>query len=78
MARPHDTWLSPITFDMQHYLVAPSQMALHQPLTPEQYASLKLWVNEIIQAVRRVIRDFREILERQLSEFDLALLFDAR
>ena len=76
MARPPHTWLSPITFDMQHYLVAPTQMALHQPLTLEQYGLLKQWINEIILAVRRVIRVFREILERQLSPFDWALLFE--
>ncbi|MBE9032842.1 hypothetical protein IQ266_24200 [filamentous cyanobacterium LEGE 11480] len=76
MARPHDIWLSPITFDMQEYLVASPQMSLHQPLTIEQYRSLKQWVDGIIQAVRRVIRDFREILERQLSPFDQSLLFD--
>lgn len=75
MARPDDPWLSAIALDGQGMLVAPGDQLL-EPLTPVQYASLKIWVDEIILAVRRVIRNFREILMQDLSPIDQALLFE--
>jgi hypothetical protein len=76
MTRPDQAWLKQISLDAQSHLVATAQLALQEPLTPEQYASLKLWSDGIVQAVRRVIRDFREILEGELSPLELALLFE--
>ncbi len=76
MTRPDQAWLKQISLDAQSHLVATAQLALQEPLTAEQYASLKLWSDRIIQAVRRVIRDFREILAGELSPLELALLFE--
>ncbi len=76
MTRPDQAWLKQISLDAQSHLVATAQLALQEPLTAEQYASLKLWSDGIIQAVRRVIRDFREILAGELSPLELTLLFD--
>jgi hypothetical protein len=76
MTRPDQAWLKQISLDAQSHLVATTQLALQEPLTPEQYASLKLWSDGIIQAVRRVIRDFREILAGVLSPLEQSLLFD--
>jgi hypothetical protein len=75
MTRPNQEWLKQISLDAQSQLVATSQLSLQEPLTPSQYASLQQWADGIIQAVRRVIRDFREILEGELSALECSLLF---
>jgi hypothetical protein len=77
MARPQDAWLSQLSLNSDSQLVAsPQLLAQAAPLTLEQYASLKHWADEIILAVRRVIRDFREILEREMNPLDFILLFE--
>jgi hypothetical protein len=76
MTRPSDEWLKQVSLDAQGRLVSTTQIPLQAPLTPAQYASLQRWADAIIQAVRRVIRDFRDILETELSPLDQSLLFE--
>jgi hypothetical protein len=77
MARPQDAWLVQLSLNSDSQLVAPPSLLVSaEPLTADQYASLKRWADEIILAVRRVIRDFREILEREMNPLDFALLFE--
>jgi hypothetical protein len=74
---PADPWFESFTIqtDNQLKLIITSAIPPDQPLTADQHAGLRQWIEQVIRAVRRVIRNFRELLQQQLTTTELSVLF---
>ncbi len=75
--RPLDALLSQLTIDPQAQLVVNPAVSA-TILTPEQHQLFQVWAYELIRAIARVIRNFQDDVEAQLSQGEKALLLGDR
>jgi hypothetical protein len=74
--RPKDEWFAGITVQSTNHLrvMLTTTEALDRPLNLEQYNGFQEWTEQLIQTIRRVIRNFRELVNQHLSNPDKVLL----
>jgi hypothetical protein len=78
MSRPEDDWFLQFTIDTQAQLVInPAQWMGQTYVAPEQHKLFQEWAYQVMRATARVIRNFQDDVESQLSLEEKTLLFEA-
>jgi hypothetical protein len=74
--RPNDEWFAVITVQSTNQLrvMLTTFEPLDRPLNLAQYNGFREWAEQLIQTIRRVIRNFRELVNQHLSNADKVLL----